>query len=158
MKIFIFLCLLCIICFWAPGVYAQDSFFGFGAEVNGNASKGMAAGGGWSFGLGLNRYISLGFKTTFSYNLDKISNMEQCGLLRFYLPLKTQGPFLQTEAGGSVFFTNKNSEFFFLGGVSMGWQIVIKKSWYVEPVARFGYPFIWGAGLNMGCKFQINKE
>ena len=159
MKRFIIGCfLLCVIwIFSAPRVYAQNGvFIGFGAEANGNTFEGAAAvGGGWSFGVDLNRYIALGIKTTFSYDFDStMATVEQAGLFRFYLPLKIRGPFLQAEAGGGIVFEDKENYFCFAGGIAAGWRIGIGKNLYVEPAGRFGYPFIWGAGISIGAFIQ----
>jgi hypothetical protein len=148
MRRLVFLCLaLCAM----RTLYAQEGLFiGFGAEANGYTINQAAFGGGWSLGADLNKYIALGVKTTFSYDLESLTVMEQAGFFRFYLPLKKQGPFLQAEAGGSIFFEDNDSYLMFSGGIAAGWRFRIGKNWYVEPTARCGYPFVWGARLSFG--------
>jgi len=136
-------------------LYAQKGIFiGFGAEANGNTLNQTAIGGGYSLGMDLNRYIALGIKTTFSYDLESLSTFEQAGFFRFYLPFKKQELFLQAEAGGSIFFEDSESYLLFLGGIAAGWRLGIGKNWYIEPAARCGYPFVWGAGLNVGIRMS----
>ena len=149
MKYVLVLCLLLGV---AGSLFAADAYIGFGVEANGNTLDGSAAGFGWSIGMDLNRYFGLGMKTAISYDFDSLYNMEQSGLLRFYLPLNKQGLFLQAEAGSSIFFEDNESHFYFLGGVTAGWRFVIKESFYIEPYVRGGFPFIWGGGLNAGIK------
>jgi hypothetical protein len=45
----------------------------------------------------------------------------------------------------------------FLGEAVAGWRFSFG-NWYVEPYVRFGVPFIWGAGVSGGYKFDFNKK
>jgi len=149
---------LCLLLFVASSLFAADFIISFGAEANGNTPHGTAAGFGWLFGLDLNRYFGLGIKTNISYDLDSLYNMEQSGLLRFYLPFNKQGLFLQAAAGSSIFFTDNKSNFYLLGCITAGARFTFKENFYIEPYARGGYPFTWGCGLNAGFKFSENTS
>jgi len=143
--------LFCLLIFIAGSIFALDDvFIGFSAEANGNTREGTAAGGGWTIGFDLNQYAGIGIKTVFSHDLDSMITMEQCALLRFYLPINKHGLFIQAEAGGSILFEDEKSDFVFIGGIATGWRFKIGKNWYIEPFGRGGYPFVWGAGLVTG--------
>jgi hypothetical protein len=83
--------------------------------------------------------------------------MEQTGLFRYYLPLKKHSLFIQAEAGGSILFEDRESFMVFSGGLAAGWRITLKDNFYIEPFARGGYPFGWGAGIMTGITTKRNE-
>ena len=131
----------------------SGAFFGIGAEVNANTREGAALAGGVSLGVELNRYFSLGLNTSFSSNLDTIHALEPSALFRYYPPLNQPSLFVQGELGTAVFFENGKVFPAFLGAIGAGWHFKLDR-WYIEPILRFGYPFIWGLGLSVGIRFD----
>jgi hypothetical protein len=145
--------LLCI----AGGIYALESaFIGISGEANGNSKEGIAAGGALTVALDINRYFSAGLKTGYFSNLDNLYVIENAVLFRFY-PITKIPLFLQADIG--VSFLQEDDMFVpvFLGGLNAGWRFNIN-NFYIEPVVRGGYPFIWGAGLNIGMSFNNEKK
>ena len=151
------LCIMYLLCA-AGSLYALSGFAGLGAESKANTREGAAVGGGLSFGFDLNQHFALGLKTAFTFNMDTVSAVEPAALFRYYLPLKLFGPFVQAELGTVIFFEYGKSYPAFLGDLSAGWRFVLGKNWYLEPAFRAGYPFIWGASLSAGLRFDIGSK
>ena len=124
---------------------------GLGGEANGNSEERPAAGAVLSLGLDINRYFALGLKNTISFSFDELNVLENAVFLRFY-PIKTQRLFLQAELGASLLFEDDKTWPVFLGGFCVGWRFNFGRYFYLEPSARGGYPFIWGAGLTAGIR------
>jgi hypothetical protein len=133
----------------------SGEFAGLGVEGNANAREGAAIGGNLSLGVNLNSQFSLGIKTVFSSDTGAVSTLEPAAFFRYYLPLKINGFFAQAELGASFFFEDGNSYPAFQGGLSFGWRYNFVKNWYIEPAVRFGYPFVWGAGVLAGLSFDL---
>ena len=155
--------LFIILCLESP-LFALDfnsGFAGIGPEINGHSRDSFSFGGDLTLGIDLNKYFSAGFKTAFFDDFDSLSAIETLLFLRYYLPLPkiTNGPFAQMEAGNVIYFErgyHENFEAFpsFSGGLSIGWHFNLGEHWYVEPVARGGYPHIWGFGVTAGIRFN----
>jgi len=150
--------LLCM----AGSLFAQTTMFvGAGLEANANTREGAALGTSLASAVDLNLWkqmFSAGLKLGFSGNMDTISTLETAALFRYYLPLPINGFFVQAELGSAFFFENGESFPAFLGGLSVGWRYNLGKDWHIEPFARFGYPFIWGIGLQAGISFDLIGE
>ena len=142
----------------AIGLPAFDNlFFSFGTELGGKAREGVSTGGALTFGFDLN-YLAFGLKTSFNHDFNSLGAFDAHALLRYYLPFKIKGPFLQAEAGTVLFLENGNSNPFFSGGLEAGWRIMLKKNWYLEPTLQAGYPYIWSAGITAGYKLPIKNR
>jgi hypothetical protein len=149
------ICILCLL-FLTGGLFAQSGVFaGLGVETNANTREGAAFGGGLSLGLDLNQQFSFGVKTAFSADMDTVTTLEPAVLFRYYLPLKFNGLFAQTEIGAAIFFEDGNNYYAFMGGLVLGWRFNAYKNWYIEPSVRGGYPFVWGIGLQAGLHFDL---
>jgi hypothetical protein len=149
---------LCIVGFFfiVGSLYAMSgAFVGLGMEVNANTRDGAAFGGGLSAGLDINREFSFGVKAAVSSNLDTIVSLETAGLFRYYLPFKFSGLFAQAELGAVIFFEDGKSYPAILGGIAFGWRYHFINNWYIEPLVRCGYPFVWGAGFVAGFHFDF---
>jgi hypothetical protein len=78
---------------------------------------------------------------------------------RFYLSSakNNTGLFLQAE-GGIVLFAHEKLEiteyFAPVGGLSAGWRFPLGTRWYIEPAIRGGYPYLFGASLTAGFRFE----
>jgi hypothetical protein len=154
------LCVLLLL-FAAGNLCALDGFFaGLGAEANANTRKGAALGGLLTLGLDINDIFAAGAKATFSSNLDTVSTLETAGFFRYYfsrlLPLPLGILFAQAEVGASLFFEEGETYPAFYGGLAAGWRFNAWKGLYLEPLVRAGYPCIWGVGLSVGYRFDIN--
>jgi len=159
--------LILMICFFlagiiiAPGVYALDGiFFGLNPEANAHTRdtrEGVSLGSGFILGFDLNSRFSTGIKASYFNNLDTLGLAEGQAFFRYYpwqRPGNTGGLFVQAEAGSVIYFENKEIFPWVSGGLSVGWRFNIGKNWFLEPVARAGYPYIWGGGITAGLKFQ----
>jgi outer membrane protein OmpA-like peptidoglycan-associated protein len=164
--------LIILFCFKAS-LFAIDflpngGFAGLGPEINEDSRAGISLGGILLFGIDLNDYFSLGLKTALFDNFDTLCSYETSLFFRYYLPglhlpKSTDGPFVQAEAGGMVFFERGYHRFLeafpaFSGGLSAGWRFTLGKRWYVEPAARFGYPHIWGLNVMAGFRFKTEQK
>jgi hypothetical protein len=157
-KLVFVLCVLSALFGFAPSLFALDGvFFGLGGEANANTRKGTAFAGGLSFGFELNRHIALGLKAEYSHNWDTVAALEGAAFLRWYPALPVRGLFLPAEAGGIVFFEKGENFPALLGGLAAGWRFYLPKNIYVEPYVRGGYPFAWGAGLNLGINIPARR-
>jgi outer membrane protein OmpA-like peptidoglycan-associated protein len=152
MKHILVLCLLLA----APSLFALDGVFaGLGAEANAETREGFAAGGGLTLGFDINESFAAGVKGFFSSNFDTVSTLETAAFFRWYLPLPVKGFFIQADLGGSFIFEDGENYPVFLGGLSAGWRYVFKNNLYIEAAVRGGYPFVWGAGLSVGYRFNL---
>jgi hypothetical protein len=155
MKHLFIICLLCT----AGGLYAQNTMFvGAGLEANANTREGAAMGVSVASAVDLNLFkqlFSAGLKLGFSLNMDTISTLETSALFRYYLPLPISGFFVQADLGGAFFFEGDRSFPAFLGGLTAGWRYDVGNTWYIEPFARGGYPFIWGVGIQAGISLDL---
>jgi len=159
MKQFLAACLLLLAgLFSAANVSALDgAFAGIGAEANGYSREGTAAGAMLSLGADLNQRFAAGVRATFSHNFDTIAAVEPLAFFRYRLPFLA-GPFVQAEAGASVFLEDGDAYTAFSGGICAGWRLAIGSNFYIEPSVRGGFPFAWGAGLTAGYKLQMRSE
>jgi hypothetical protein len=73
-------------------------------------------------------------------------------LARFVWPFKGVDLFLQGGIGMSdiIFYEGYKVVLLYEGGA--GVRVPLKK-WYIEPSGRYGFPFIWGAGIKFGRTF-----
>jgi len=164
-----YILVLCVFfCFSAP-LFAQASkpisgFLGISPEINGFTWEGFSIGGGLILGIDLNDSFSTGLKAGFFDSLDTVSALETTIFFRYYFPFlrkpkNTDGPFVQLEIGSAVLFERSYSEKLetfpaFSSGLSVGWRFNLGERWYIEPVARGGYPHIWGGSLSAGIRFK----
>ena len=162
MKKCAFFSVLFLLCL-AARLPASDSFaskalfIGLGTELNAYSRQNAAAGGGFFAGFDLNRYFAAGLKIGFFHNMGTIATLEPLAFFRYYI-LRQQRPpglggfFVQAETGYAACFEYGEAFHAFSGGLSAGWRIVTK-NWGIEPAVRFGYPYIWGAGITAGYRF-----
>ena len=142
---------------------AQEAvFLGLYPEVNAHSRdtrETVSLGCGILTGLDINRHFSVGIKASFFYDLETVSALEPQAFFRYYLPWRKEKncPFIQAEAGSVIYW--EFGEIFpaFSGGLAIGWRFTFAKNWYTEPIFRFGYPYIWGAGASAGYKFNLTR-
>jgi hypothetical protein len=150
---FIFFLLLVPLFFLTPQFsLAQDKplALGLGVEGNMNTVSSAAAAFGFSATLDLGRFFAGGLRTGYSYNFSNTGTLEMAALGRWYfLTYDNSRLFAQVELGTDLIFFDGETIPAFLGGLALGWRLPLG-SWYMEPVLRGGYPYIWGLGLGFG--------
>ena len=150
-RFFVVFFLFCAACLSAQ----TGAFAALGYDVNGNTRDGVAMGGNLSAGIELIRSFSLGWQISINVDQDKLQNHESYGLFRYYLPLKTRGPFAQADLGFTVFHEDSGSTGTILVAAEAGWRFNLGHHWYIEPAFRGGYPVAWGASLRVGARYEI---
>lgn len=129
-------------------------------EVNKNSISKLAPAVGVSFEYSITRRISLGVKSLVSYDVFEKKNtiyaIEPLAVLRWYVVSPTGEPsaglFVEGQAGAELLLVNSNFKGAFSGGVALGFKIPVR-SFYLEPIIRGGYPYMFGAGLSAGLRF-----
>jgi len=139
-------------------VKRSDLFIGLFAEGIGYSRNSIAFGGGITFG-GSFYGMGAGLSLLYAQDMENFIFLEALAHFRVYL-LRARnnntGLFLQAE-GGVVFFSYEKFEtadnLAPVGGLCAGWRFPLGKLWYIEPVIRGGYPYIYGVGLSGGIRF-----
>jgi len=79
--------------------------------------------------------------------------------LKYFLTDKfaDTGPFLQLMLGPVIFnrldeFSINSGKGAMTGGLCFGWRFLIGDIWYVEPMVRGGFPYIFSAGVSGGIR------
>jgi hypothetical protein len=117
-----------------------------------NTRTHAAAGASLAVLRDLGPLFAAGLKTGYSHNFTGIGALEMAALGRWYfLPVEKSRLFAQLELGADLIFYRQKTLPAFLGGLALGWRLPLG-AWYLEPVLRGGYPFIWGAGLSFGYR------
>ncbi len=147
--------------FLAMQVYADEDFFVAPiGEAVGFGWDGMAYGGGLAVGYGDG--AAIGIRFMYAQDTQKFVFMElQCFLRLYFFNMNAStGPFIQVS-GGPVIFSDSTPEISGYGnisaGLSAGWRFPLGKHWYIEPVVRTGYPYIFGGGISTGFRKGANK-
>ena len=141
----------------SPPVKRSDFFIGLFAEGIGYSRNSVAFGGGITFG-GSFYGMGVGMTLLYAQDTENFIFMEALAHFRVYLlrARKNTGLFLQAE-GGVVLFAYeefKTAENIApVAGLSAGWRFPLGKIWYIEPVIRGGYPYIYGVGFTAGIRF-----
>ena len=104
---------------------------------------GVHAGGEFN----LNSMFSAGINLSVSFS--DIFAIEATGFFRWYF---YKNIFAQADIG--LWTGNKGEGIKFLGGASAGLRIPLPGNFYIEPYARFGYPFLVGGGVTTGYLFR----
>ena len=133
---------------------------GFGAEVNKNSLTFVAPAGSISFDYNASRKITIGAKMFVSFDINEKNNnvifLEPLASLRFYLASNSgvpgTGVFLEALGGASIFLVDSDINFVANGGAGFGYRAAFQNL-YIEPEIRFGYPYMFGAGLSAGFRF-----
>jgi hypothetical protein len=148
------LCMLIILT--AVFVCAQEAhriFLGVGIEGNLNSRQDMAMGQHLTFDYGINRVLSAGLKWGFSHNFNQLYVLEPEAFVRWYFKkFSSAFLFLQADLGASIIFSESAVYPLMMGGITGGIRFPLNH-WYIEPYVRGGYPFMVGAGANIGYRF-----
>jgi hypothetical protein len=152
---------LTLFLFWGfSALQAEENKFrlGIGLEGNMNTEYGLALGRSLMVDFHYFKYIITGAALTVSDDFSTFTAIEPEILARWYfynLGFTDGGFFVQGDLGMS-FAIEKDGDFSprFLGGVSGGFRFPFHDGdYYAEPYLKTGYPFIWGFGMRMGCRF-----
>jgi hypothetical protein len=120
-----------------------------------NTTRNAAAAAWFSATLDLGRSFGAGIKAGYSNNFSDIAALELAAQGRWYfLSLANTRFFAQAELGVDFIFYQDQTLPFLLGGLALGWRLPLG-SWYLEPVLRGGYPYLWGAGLGFGRRISL---
>ena len=133
---------------------------GICAKVNKNSISYVAPAAGIYFDYSFFRKISLGGKIIASYDAfekeNSIYSLEPLGVLRVYLVSPSGEPstgfYIEGSAGADIIFSNENIHTAFEAGAGFGFRKEFD-SFYIEPMARFGYPYIFAVGFGTGLRF-----
>jgi hypothetical protein len=134
-----------------------DFWVSLGAETASYSVSGLAYGG--SLALGYGSGSSIGFKTALFF-IEEENILELNLFLRFYLLGKDafKGPFIQLIGGTTLLnhsggFAVPSNLGMINAGLSFGWRFIFNDRFFVEPAARAGYPYFWGANVSGGIRF-----
>ena len=133
---------------------------GIFAEVNKNSISYIAPAAGIYFDYSFFRKISLGGKLIASYDAfekeNTVYSLEPLAVLRVYLVSPSGEPstgfYLEGTGGADIIFSNENVHTVFDAGAGFGFRKEFD-SFYIEPMARFGYPYIFEIGFGTGLRF-----
>lgn len=134
---------------------------GFGAEINKNSLDSVAPAGSISFDYNVFRTkTSIGLKMFASFDMNEKNNnliiLEPLASLRFYLVshagVPGTGIFLEGLGGVSIYLVESDTDFAANCGAGFGYRAAFQNL-YIEPEIRFGYPYMFGAGLSAGFRF-----
>ena len=136
----------------------EDFFITPVFEISLYSIEDITYGGGIVLGYG--KGTAIGLKIIYFYNNDGFNILELCFLVRFYFFGRNaySGPYIQLLGGTVLFnyindFTIPSQAGSFSAGAGIGWRFLFRNRWYIEPVVRGGYPYIFGAGISAGIRF-----
>ena len=154
-KLFVLLIFICM----ASNLSALEGLFtGAGFETGAFTRRGAAIGGGLMAGYEINPHFSAGLRMALLHDLDTITTLNIQGFFRYQLPLPIDGFFAQAEAGIVMFFEAGETFPAFSAGLAAGWRFSFTDNWFMEPVLRFGYPYMWGFGVMAGYRFSARSN
>lgn len=138
------------------GTAFPQTSFGFFIEGNMNSSVGAVPGAGVQLSFMPLRSLAIGAKGTASFDLSDIWTFEPAGYLRWYARGKQGTPdsgfFVQGDGGATIILRNSKTVFSPMGGITGGVRFA-GGTYFTELYARFGYPFVAGAGISVGVRF-----
>lgn len=133
---------------------------GVTAEANKNSLEKIAFSGGISFDYAILRKLSIGVRVNVGSDVfekeNSIFTIEPVGIIRFFAVSPSGEPvtglFVEGQMGATVLSVNSRTQSCFNCGVSLGFRQSFSNL-YIEPFVRGGYPYIFGAGINIGFRF-----
>jgi len=145
----------------SPPAKNRGFFIALLAEGSGYTRYNTAFGGGVTLGGSYNGK-GLGISLLYAQDAEKFMFLEALAHFRYYLSFLSRakintGLFLQAE-GGVVLCAYEKLEiagyWVPVAGLSAGWRFPLGTRWFIEPAVRGGYPYIFGAGLSAGMRFD----
>ena len=119
-----------------------------------NAHENFAGGSVLSIDYNFSRSLSAGLTLTASSNFTNIMVLEPAALIRWNF---FKSFFVQADAGVFYLMDEYGEKTMFLGGLRAGFRKSFGTLFYLEPYGRFGYPFMFGAGVMAGVRFPVKK-
>jgi len=143
----------------SPPSKNNNLFIALFAEGSGYTRRSTAFGGGIAFGWNFNGK-GIGISLSDAQDGEQFMFLEALAHFRYYLAFLTHakintGLFLQAE-GGIVFFGHErlSNHLLPVAGLSAGWRFPLGTNFFLEPAVRGGWPYIFGASLSAGMRFQ----
>lgn len=133
---------------------------GFGPELNMNSRKNLAWGMSAAFDYNLPIAIApftAGASISVSDNFNSVTVMEPGGMFRWYFgpaAVSYLGFFAQADLGLHLLLDDGDPEVRFMAGLRGGYRFTVMPLIYIEPYARFGYPFMFGFGAVGGVRIK----
>jgi len=125
-----------------------------GAELNMASRHNFAGGASFNLLFNLPGASTLGLSFTGSMNFNGIYVLEPALIVRqYFLQDHHSGFFIQFDTGAFIAYEGKGITPMVMSGLSGGYRWPLKKSFYVEPYGRLGYPFAFGLGAMAGISF-----
>jgi len=137
----------------------KDIYAAVSLEAKSYSPTGIIFGGGAAIGIDFfNKGISV--NAFYAKDEDDFNYLEAAVSFRTYLTrVKTNtGFFLQADAGIIIFDRGSIGESSYNApamGISAGWRLPLGSVFYIEPVVRAGYPYLFGASVTAGFRFQF---
>ncbi|MCL2761805.1 MAG: hypothetical protein FWD36_01170 [Treponema sp.] len=154
-KIFIAVVLCCV----AVSLPAMDNLFiGFSPELSAHTRSGFAVGGGLLIGLDLSSQFAAGVKLAYFSDMDTVTSLDTQAFFRYNLPLPVNGFFAQAEAGLVIYTEFEETFPAVAGGLAAGYHFDFNDKLFMEAAGRFGYPYMWGAGLLIGIRIAGDEK
>ena len=141
---------------------------GIGPEINMNSGTAFGVGVVVALDFNFGNYWAAGLSAKGSHDLSSAWVAEGMAFIRCYFPGRNpwqreyhSGFFAQADAGAhyiaedNVHMYKGDTLLRPMGGLRAGYRFLLGASryFYLEPYARGGYPFMWGAGLALGVRF-----
>jgi hypothetical protein len=121
-----------------------------------NTRNNFSGGAVLGFDVDLPYYMATGVTFTASHNFGNIVVLEPAALFRWYaIGMKEEKPdglFVQADVGAALILEQGEVTPMFAGGLRIGYRQLFE-TFYIEPYARGGYPYMFGVGLSAGVKF-----
>jgi len=137
----------------------HDIFIAASGNTSMYGADSLAYGGGILVGYGPDNGLAIALKLAYFYGAEDLSVIEFSYIVR-YFPFganKNTGLFLQIMGGPSL--VNRFGNFSIpaitgamTAGFCLGWRFLFNDKWFLEPAARGGYPYMFGAGLSAGVR------
>ena len=140
---------------------------GIGPEINNNSGTGFGVGAVVALDFNFGNYWAAGLSVKGSHDFSSAWVAEGMAFIRCYISGRNpwqreyhSGFFTQVDAGAhyiledNVHMYEGDSLLRPMGGLRIGYRFLLGASRYffLEPYARGGYPFAWGAGLSLGVR------
>jgi len=139
----------------------EDFWFSLGGEVALYSPTSVSY--GLNLAVAYGSGTSMGIKAAWFFDHDgNLNVMEINFLFRLYFFGKTAnyGPFIHLEGGPAIFFDREETVslparigMVNLGAV-FGWRFLLGENFFIEPYVRGGYPYLVGAGVLAGMRFE----
>ncbi|MCL2721912.1 MAG: hypothetical protein FWD47_11320 [Treponema sp.] len=117
----------------------------------------LAFGTGLTFGYGTG--AAIGLKLSCFFDTEGMNALELNFLMKYFFKgfKVNNGLFFQLMTGLVIFNriddfsfdTNKGSVTY---GLGLGWRFLFGDKWYLEPMVRGGYPYIYSVGISGGIR------